>query len=65
MSVSKRDYVADFIGLFNFEWHGENVVDKLPFLCCVEIVKNSIDDGNFHKHRTCMADLENPRSNNQ
>ena len=29
MSVSKRDYVADFIGLFNFEWHGENVVNNV------------------------------------
>ena len=30
--------VADFIGLLNFEWHGQDEI--LSFLCCAEIVKN-------------------------
>ena len=35
MSVVKRDYLsifADFIGLFNFEWHGENKVANIGIL---------------------------------
>ena len=41
MSVCKTDYLSDFIGLFNFEWHRQKQLTILPFLCCGEIVKNS------------------------
>ena len=43
MSLGKRNYifqVADFIGLFNFEWHSQNASMYFG-----EIIKNSID---FH-----------------
>ena len=37
--------VADFIGFFlNFEWLAKTKLAILPFLCCGEIVKNSIHD---------------------
>ena len=34
MSVGKRDYFksVDFIGIFNFEWHGQKEVGNIAIL---------------------------------
>ena len=35
--------IAEFIGLFNFEWHNQTKIAILPFLRYGEIVKNCND----------------------